>query len=121
MVDDIQADAGTEYSREDDEEWFRGIVSTRLEPNGIVVMISTRWAEDDLVGRIREGASGKQWTFVNVPAFAEENDPLKRKPAKYSGRNVGRNDCSKNAKPRLAQFNSVASTRAAPCPRKDAS
>lgn len=78
LLDDIQPDAGTPASREDDEAFFREITATRLEPNGVVVLIATRWAEDDLVGRLQQGASRNQWTFVSLPAIAERNDPLSR-------------------------------------------
>ncbi len=78
LFDDVQPDAGTLTSRQDDEAWYREISSTRLEPNGVQVLIATRWAEDDLIGRLREGASAMEWTFVDLPALARENDPLGR-------------------------------------------
>ena len=49
--------------------------------------MQTRWHEDDLIGRLARPdkptfyarRSGK-WKIINLPAIAEENDPLKRKP-----------------------------------------
>lgn len=80
IVDDLQADAGSDLTRESDEEWFRGVLSTRLEPGGAVVLIATRWHDADLIGRLQTGASAEQWTFVNLPAIAGEHDILERQP-----------------------------------------
>lgn len=49
---------------------------TRLAPNGKVIVIMTRWHEDDLAGRLI--ANEKNVTVVNLPCEAEENDPLGR-------------------------------------------
>lgn len=80
IVDDLQKDAGTDQSRKDCEEWFRGVLSTRLEPNGWCVVIQTRWHDGDIIGRLAEGESADQWTVVNLPAIAGEDDVLGRKP-----------------------------------------
>ena len=52
----------------------------RLLPGGIVVVIHTRWQEDDLGGWLdeQEAAGGDKWTKIILPAFAEENDILGR-------------------------------------------
>lgn len=78
LCDDVQADAGSETTNASLEEWFRGVLSTRLEPDGWVVMIATRWGDADLVGRITEGESAEQWTVINIPAIANEDDVLGR-------------------------------------------
>lgn len=56
-------------------EW-QDTLSTRLHPNGRVVVIMTRWHEDDLVGRLL--AQDDSWLLINLPALAEENDILGR-------------------------------------------
>jgi predicted phage terminase large subunit-like protein len=62
-------------------EWFRSTAYTRIEPDGVVVVIMTRWHEDDLVGRIeRLAEEGEKWEFLNLPAIAVENDPIEREP-----------------------------------------
>lgn len=76
LCDDVQPDAGTETSRKTLEEWFREVLSTRLEPNGIAVVIQTRWHDADLIGQIAEGESADQWMFVNIPAIADEDDDV---------------------------------------------
>lgn len=56
-------------------DWYASTAYTRLMPNGAVVLIQTRWHEDDLAGRVLKQGG---WTVVNLPALAEANDPLHR-------------------------------------------
>lgn len=59
-------------------DWYTSTAYTRLEPNANVVLMMTRWNEDDLYGRIK-AEQPKKWVFINVPAISEnEDDPLKR-------------------------------------------
>ena len=83
-------DAQSEVIRENLWGWYRSTLYTRLTPDGSIVVVQTRWHEDDLVGRllseekkqIEEGTHvGDKWTVINFPAIAEEND--------YLGREVG--------------------------------
>lgn len=66
-------------------------LKSRLKPNGWVLIIQTRWNENDLSGQILpEGWNGESgpilcrdglvWEVLCIPAEAEENDPLGRKP-----------------------------------------
>ena len=57
--------------------WFRADLSTRLVPSGRVVAIQTRWALDDLLGRLLD-EEPERWTLLSLPAYAEANDPLGR-------------------------------------------
>ena len=43
-----------------------------------MVLVQTRWHEDDLAGRVLNGSD--DWTVVNLPALAEADDALGRKP-----------------------------------------
>jgi predicted phage terminase large subunit-like protein len=61
------------------EEWLNSI-KTRLSAKGKVIVIQTRWHEDDLSGRIIKEGTEKYYE-LNIPCEAEENDIL--------GRNVG--------------------------------
>jgi phage terminase large subunit-like protein len=59
-------------------EWD-GTINRRIQPGGTVIMIATRWAEDDLSGalidRMNEpGYSGPKWEVIEYPAFAEPPD-----------------------------------------------
>lgn len=61
-------------------DWYTNDLYTRLEPGAAMILIMTRWAEDDLAGRILSSEDGPSWTVVNLPALAEEADPLGRRP-----------------------------------------
>ncbi len=63
-------------------EWYTDDLYTRLEPNGQIILIQTRWHEDDLAGRLRREAEdgGDQWDELTLPALAGENDPAERQP-----------------------------------------
>lgn len=61
-------------------KWYTDDVYTRLQPGGQVILIQTRWHEDDLAGRILASEDGPSWTLISLPAEAEENDPLGRAP-----------------------------------------
>ena len=62
---------------------FFSTVNTRLSNNGKVIIIQTRWHEDDLVGRIMaDEALRERTTLINLPCECEDTkDPL--------GRNIG--------------------------------
>jgi predicted phage terminase large subunit-like protein len=78
-------DADSELIRDKLMDWFRSDLSTRLKPGGKIIVIQTRWHEDDLSGRLlAEMAAGReQWEVISLPAEAEENDPLGRKPGDW--------------------------------------
>lgn len=63
------------------EEWLNSI-KTRLSSVGKVIVIMTRWHEDDLAGRlIKQGKENTEKVYViNLPCEAEEGDPIGRKP-----------------------------------------
>lgn len=80
-------EADSETMREKIWEWYTSTLYTRLTPDGRIVVVMTRWHEDDLVGRllkkeadeVKEGAHrGERWTVINFPALAEADDYLKR-------------------------------------------
>ena len=60
-------------------DWWQSTASTRLEPDGVVLVLMTRWNDDDLVGRIMAAEPGV-WTVLSLPAIAGENDALGRQP-----------------------------------------
>jgi predicted phage terminase large subunit-like protein len=83
MIDDPtknRRDAESPTVREHIWDWFSDDLYTRLEPTAAIVLIQTRWHADDLAGRLiaEMEAGGEQWEVVNLPAFAETNDPLGR-------------------------------------------
>lgn len=57
-------------------DWYKSTARTRLSPKGAVVVIMTRWKDDDLAGRIlTEG--GEAWTVLQLPAVAEHSSPYR--------------------------------------------
>ena len=80
-----------------DATWaaYKDDIRTRLKPRAWLVLIQTRWHQDDLAGSILpkdydgrsgmvEGTDGLIWEVINLPAQAERaDDPLGRKPGEY--------------------------------------
>ena len=63
-------------------EWFNSTLYTRLEPGGSLIVVMTRWHQDDLVGRLllEMEQGGEQWDVIKFPAIAETADELGRVP-----------------------------------------
>jgi len=57
-------------------EWYQGAAYPRLEPEGVVSLILTRWHEDDLAGRllVQMDQGGEGWEVIRLPAIAEEDE-----------------------------------------------
>jgi len=69
--------------REKLKNFWRGVCIPRISPDTKVVIIQTRWHEDDLSGWLEVNEPG-QWRVVNIPAQAESHDdPLGRKPGEF--------------------------------------
>lgn len=83
IIDDpvkSRQEANSEAYRDRVWNWYRDDLYTRLEPNGAIVLIMTRWHEDDLAGRILDSEDGKYWSVLKLPALAEEDDAMGRAP-----------------------------------------
>jgi len=81
LIDDpikSHQEADSASARDSIWNWYRSDLATRLKPGGRVVLIMTRWHEDDLGGRLLEADSS--WTVVKLPAIAEQQDLLGRAP-----------------------------------------
>lgn len=79
IVDDPikdQEEAFSDGQRNKLWEWWNGTLLPRLEPDGIVTLIMTRWHEDDIAGRLlREmQQGGDQWFVLRLPALADEDE-----------------------------------------------
>ena len=87
LLDDVvknSEDANSETMREKTWQWFISTAYTRLAPNGAVVLIMTRWHQDDLAGRIQEMDEGNEWTVLSLPEIAEEDEEWDIKGVKYT-------------------------------------
>lgn len=70
IKDRVQADS-VAY-RDKVWDWWTDVASTRLAPGAPVVLVLTRWHEDDLAARLLAHEDGHLWTVINVPAQSEE-------------------------------------------------
>jgi predicted phage terminase large subunit-like protein len=64
------AEANSATRRENIWDWFNATALTRLEPNGICILIIKQNSE----------AGANRWDILSLPAIAEEDDALGRKP-----------------------------------------
>lgn len=87
-------DADSDLIRNNCWSWYVDDFRTRLKPGAAIIIIQTRWHEDDLAGRILpeewDGESGtitsrdgEEWEVVCLPAQAKENDVMGRKPGEW--------------------------------------
>lgn len=62
--------------REKQFEWYKTTARTRLQPGGAIVIVLTRWHEDDLAGRLlklaKEDKNADQWKVILLPASNPE-------------------------------------------------
>src|SRR3990167_664984 len=85
LIDDPiknREEAESEVYREKVWSWFTSTAFTRLEPNGVIVLILTRWHTDDLAGRIlaNKELSGR----VKVMSFPAVKDDTALWPERFS-------------------------------------
>lgn len=71
-------DAESAGKRQKMKDWFQSVAYTRLMPNGAVVIIQTRWHEDDLSGWLLKEHAQENWTVLSLPAISEEGQALWR-------------------------------------------
>lgn len=77
-------------------DWWTDVVATRLAPGAPVVLILTRWHDDDLAARLLAAEDGHLWRVLNIPAQADhdpakgETDPLGRQPGEFLASARGR-------------------------------
>ncbi len=78
LIDDPFKDreeADSERRRELVWDWYRSTLYTRLMPGGAIVLIQTRWHEDDLAGRLLE-QEADQWEVLELPAMDAQGKAL---------------------------------------------
>jgi len=77
LIDDPFKDrkeADSEIQRKTVWDWYTSTAYTRLMPGGAVVVINTRWHDDDLSGRLlaEQEDGGDQWDVLSLPAITGE-------------------------------------------------
>lgn len=75
-----QQEADSETYRERVWDWYTSTFYTRKMPGFRVVLILTRWDEDDLAGRLlaAQEKGGDRWHRVKLPAIANEGTTKER-------------------------------------------
>ena len=73
-------EAASELYREKMWDWYSEDLYSRLEPSGAIIMVATRWHEDDIIARAIASEPGK-WTVLNLPAISDDSKALW--PARY--------------------------------------
>ena len=92
IIDDPYKDAKQADSvawRDTVRDFWTEVALPRLAPGAPVVVIQTRWREDDLAGWLSAGETADEWTVLNIPARADhdpeagEVDVLGREPGEF--------------------------------------
>lgn len=62
--------------------WFTKVANTRIHNNSAIIVVHTRWHEDDLIGRLCDpdhplrnkdyAGIADEWTYINLPAVVED-------------------------------------------------
>jgi len=76
LIDDPFKDrqeADSEVTRQRVWDWYTSTAYTRLMPGGAIIVINTRWHDDDLSGRLlaEQEKGGDKWDLLSLPAISE--------------------------------------------------
>ena len=97
IIDDPFKDreeANSELQRQKVWDWYTSTLYTRLEKGGAIIIVMTRWHEDDLMGRLlaaEEKGVGDKWAKLILPAYNIKPEPFRPEigtplwPDKYDG------------------------------------
>ena len=82
------AEANSEVIRQSLHDWYSSVAYTRLYSGAAIILVSTRWHEDDLAGRLLRESGGEEWHVLRLPAIAEVDESFRRAgeplwPAKF--------------------------------------
>jgi predicted phage terminase large subunit-like protein len=72
-------EAHSEKIRQAHMDWWQSTARTRLQGGAGVILVMTRWHEDDLAGRLLadEKFGGDHWEVLKFPGLCEEVDPAR--------------------------------------------
>lgn len=75
------AEAQSRAVRDAADSWLKSEVLTRAHPSTSVIVVHTRWHEDDLGGRLTD----RGWDTVNLPAINDKGEALwpEERPIEY--------------------------------------
>lgn len=80
IKDDVEAQSPA--TRNQVWNWFNKVAMTRCHGDSAIVIVHTRWHQDDLIGRLcdpehperdkKYAGVAEKWTYINLPAVVEE-------------------------------------------------
>lgn len=80
IKDDVEAQSAT--TRNQVWNWFNKVAMTRCHGKSAIVIVHTRWHQDDLIGRLcdpdhpernkKYAGIADNWTYINLPAVVED-------------------------------------------------
>lgn len=79
LIDDPvknREEAESEVIRKKTKDWYTSTAYTRLMPGGRIVVIQTRWHEDDLAGWLQIEHKHEDWVVLDLPAISDEGTAL---------------------------------------------
>lgn len=79
LIDDPvknREDAESEIIRKKTKDWYTSTAYTRLMPGGRIVVIQTRWHEDDLSGWLQADHKHEGWVVLDLPAIDDAGNAL---------------------------------------------
>jgi predicted phage terminase large subunit-like protein len=81
IIDDphTEQDAMSESAMERAYDWYVSGPRQRLQPGGSIVVVMTRWAEDDLTGRLikaQKEPRADKWNVISFPAILDSGKPV---------------------------------------------
>ncbi len=93
VADDLirnREEANSSVMKEKVHDFYREDLYSRLEPNGALILVNTRWSNDDVIALAT--SLDPSFVVLNIPALCDDpdNDPLNRKlnesifPERYS-------------------------------------
>jgi predicted phage terminase large subunit-like protein len=83
-MDDLTIDAKDAASDKEKESlrlWYKSVAYNRLQPGGRIIIIGTRWREDDIQGWLLDPESQERidtWKVFRFPAVAEEDELFRK-------------------------------------------
>jgi len=77
LIDDPikdREDAESDAKRRALKNWYQSVAYTRLMPGGSIIIMHTRWHEDDLVGYVLREHKHENWEVYEFPALNDEEN-----------------------------------------------
>lgn len=84
VIDDLTKDAqdaDSDAGKKEVRMWYKQNAYNRLEKGGRIIMIGTRWREDDIQGWLLDPEEQERidnWTIFRFPAIAEEDEEYRK-------------------------------------------